>query len=141
MDEQELQLELNHKTEELNEFKKVLAVFLDNLHAEVDNLTPEDLEWKLRDLEAKNNLYLLDILAENPDLEAKVYSLGIKDIVQLCRTLNWTEYSGYTALQNIKLFIKALARENYTLKQMVGAKQSNGDSRTDNLGSSDTTNN
>lgn len=138
MDKQELERELAHKTEELNQIKEVLAIFLDKVYSEVDNIMPEDLESKLRDNEMGK---YRQILARCPDIESKMYSSWIEEIVTLCQTLEWKEFAGYSDLQNIKLFIKSLARENYTLKQMVGAKQNNGDPRTDNLGSSDTTTN
>jgi hypothetical protein len=136
--EQELEKELFHKTEELNQIKEILALFLDKVYEEVDNIVPEDLEFRLRDDEMEK--YQRVFLSIHKG-EEKLHSSWIYEIECLCRELGWVEFSGYSSLHNIKMFIKSLARENFTLKKMVGAKQTNGDPRTNNLGSSDTSTN
>lgn len=132
MKKQELEKELLHKTEELNRIKEVLAIFVDKVYDDVDNITPEDLEYKLREFESKQYRKL-----DNSDEDAVTYQSWITEIIQLCQQLGWSQFSGYTTVHNIKLFIKALARENYNLKQMEGAKQKDG-GHSDNLGSIDT---
>lgn len=132
--ERELEKELRHKTEELNQIKEVLAIYLDKVYYDIDDITPEDLERKLREHESEK-------FHNTPDYETMLNAaFWIMEIEQLCRDLGWTEFAEYNKLHNIKLFIKSLARENFRLKQMSG-KQTDGDSRTNNWGSSDTSTN
>jgi hypothetical protein len=132
--EEQLELELRCKSEELKQIKEVLALYLDKVYYDVDEIVPEDLELKLRTSESE----LYARLQEAEGLDNRLHAVWNKQIEQLCKDLGCTEFEGLTPLHTIKLFIKSLARENYTLKQMVGDKQTNGDSRTNNLRSSDT---
>ncbi len=133
--EEQLELELRFKNEELRQIKEVLALYLDKVYYDVDDIVPEDLELKLRTREEE---VYRSLSKHEVNVDKRLHSVWIKQIEQLCKDLGCTDFRGLTPLHTIKLFIKALARENYTLKQMVSDKQTNGDSRTDNLRSSDT---
>jgi hypothetical protein len=136
MTKEELEKELLYKTEELNQIKEILAIFVDKVYLDVDNIVPEDLEFKLRQHEAsKYN----DIVQTVPLMRETLYASWIYEIKLLCQTLGWSEFSSIDTLHNITFFIKSLARENYNFKQMI-SKQSNGESRTDNWVSSEPTN-
>lgn len=146
MTNQELKKDLIHKTEELRQIKEVLAIFLDKVYFDVDNIHPEDLEYKLRNNEINKYQQILEDfpLLIDESLQARSW---IFEISQLCKNLGATESEGHTERYNmklfikvfdIKLFIKALARENYQLKKMGDGKQKDGESRTNNLGSSGT---
>lgn len=139
MTKQQLEKELAHKTEELNQIKEILAIFVDKVYYDVDYITPDDLESKLRDNEIEKYRKIVESVSK---LDMLLHVTWITEIEQLCRDLGWTEFAGYSPLHNIKLFIKSLARENFTLKQtMEGGKQRDGSSRTNNLGSSNPTTN
>lgn len=130
---QELEKELAHKTEELDRIKEVLAIYLDKVYYDLDDITPDDLECKLRDNEMDKYKNFVDNNIHSGEM---LYLSWIRDIEALCRDLNWTEFSGVSSCHNIKLFIKSLARENFTLKKNMEGGKRDGDTRTNSLGSS-----
>ena len=100
--------ELNVTKAELNEFKRVISFFLGKYISDIDNITPEDLEYWLLQLEKQQWEGI-----EEQELHAKWWA----EIYQLYLIFTSQErIQGYTPLQNVKIFIKNLVRDNYTLK-------------------------
>jgi hypothetical protein len=100
---------------ELEEFKTVSAFFLADFITDIDNIMPDDLEYGLDQYEEAFEKTLIQYAKRFgiPEDTNKGWVL----ILQLCRKLGMAYTTGYTDTQNIKVFIKELARANTLLEK------------------------
>jgi len=98
---------------ELEEFKTIGAFFLADFITDIDNIMPDDLEYGLTQYEKRieetaNSYSRMPLVDTNK---------GWVTILHLCKDLGMSHTGGYTATQDIKVFIKELARTNFLLEK------------------------
>lgn len=111
---------LKHREAELEEFKSVSAFFLSDFVTEVDSIMPDDLEYGLAKFEESVAESIAEIITNQGGLNQEGLvnqELSWIGIYNLCKQLGCTHTSGYTPLQDAKIFLKTLVRVNTLLEK------------------------
>lgn len=113
IEHQALIKELNELQQELYEFKNIISLYLDKYISDVDNITPEDLEYSLSAF-AKETL---DRIGFSELSEQSKDAYRWKEIYTLYKIFNPDSVAYANPENHLKIFIKNLVRNNKALTQ------------------------